>query len=35
MVMFLWMNPSPPSCAMAMAVRASVTVSMAALTSGS
>ena len=27
---FLWMMPMPPSCAMAMAVRASVTVSIAA-----
>ena len=34
MVRFLWMNPRPPSCAMAMAVRASVTVSIAELTSG-
>ena len=34
MVRFLWMNPSPPSCAIAMAVRASVTVSIAAETSG-
>ncbi len=33
-VMFLWMTPIPPSCAMAMARRASVTVSMAADTSG-
>src|SRR5438067_70639 len=32
--MFLWMNPMPPACAMAIAVRASVTVSIAALTSG-
>ncbi len=32
--MFLWMMPSPPSCAMVMASRASVTVSMAADTSG-
>ncbi|CPO34007.1 Uncharacterised protein [Bordetella pertussis] len=31
---FLWMIPIPPSCAMAMARRASVTVSMAADTSG-
>ena len=31
---FLWMKPIPPDCAMAMAVRASVTVSMAALTNG-
>ena len=30
MVMFLWMMPMPPSCAMVMARRASVTVSMAA-----
>src|SRR5690554_7069234 len=34
MVMFLWMMPMPPSWAMAMARRASVTVSMAADTSG-
>ena len=33
-VMFLWMMPRPPSCAMAMARRASVTVSIAAETSG-
>ena len=33
-VMFLWMIPSPPSCAMAIARRASVTVSIAAETSG-
>ena len=33
-VMFLWMTPMPPSCAMAMAVRASVTVSIAADSSG-
>ena len=32
--MFLWMTPMPPSCAMAMAMRASVTVSMAADSSG-
>jgi len=32
--MFLWMMPMPPSWAMAMARRASVTVSMAADTSG-
>ena len=32
--MFLWMMPSPPSCAMVMASRASVTVSMAAESSG-
>ena len=32
--MFLWMMPMPPSCAMAIARRASVTVSMAADTSG-
>src|SRR6266850_1964962 len=32
--MFLWMNPIPPAWAMAMAVRASVTVSIAALTIG-
>src|SRR6185436_7157805 len=31
---FLWMMPMPPSCAMAIARRASVTVSMAAETSG-
>ena len=31
---FLWMMPIPPSCAMAIARRASVTVSMAAETSG-
>src|SRR5262245_321724 len=31
---FLWMTPSPPCCAMAMARRDSVTVSIAALTSG-
>ena len=29
-----WMTPRPPSCAMAMAVRASVTVSIAALSTG-
>ena len=34
MVMLLWMMPMPPSCAMVMARRASVTVSMAAETSG-
>ncbi|MNC35428.1 hypothetical protein D3C75_839130 [compost metagenome] len=34
MVMFLWMMPMPPSCAMAMARRDSVTVSIAAETSG-
>ena len=34
MVMFLWMMPMPPSCAMVMARRASVTVSMAAESSG-
>ena len=34
MVMFLWTMPMPPSCAMVMARRASVTVSMAADTSG-
>ena len=34
MVMFLWMTPMPPSRAMAMAVRASVTVSIAAETIG-
>jgi exodeoxyribonuclease VII large subunit len=33
-VMFLWMMPMPPSCASAMARRASVTVSIAAETSG-
>ncbi len=33
-VMFLWITPMPPSCAMAMARRASVTVSMAADTRG-
>ena len=33
-VRFLWMNPSPPTAAMAMAMRASVTVSMAAETMG-
>ncbi len=33
-VMFLWMMPMPPSWAMAMASRRSVTVSMAAETSG-
>ena len=33
-LMFLWMMPMPPSRAMAMASRASVTVSMAAETSG-
>ena len=32
--MFLWMTPKPPSCAMAMARRPSVTVSIAAETSG-
>ena len=32
--MFLWMMPSPPSCAMAIASRASVTVSIAAEISG-
>ncbi len=32
--MFLWMMPMPPSCAMAMARRASVTVSIAAETIG-
>ena len=31
---FLWMTPMPPCCAMAMAMAASVTVSIAALTSG-
>ena len=34
-VMFLWMMPMPPSCAMVMARRASVTVSMAAESTGS
>ncbi len=34
MVRFLWMKPSPPSCAMAMAVLDSVTVSIAAETRG-
>jgi len=34
MLMFLWMMPMPPSCAIAMAKRASVTVSIAAETSG-
>ena len=29
-VMFLWMMPMPPSCAIVIARRASVTVSMAA-----
>ena len=33
-VMFLWMMPRPPACAMAMASRLSVTVSMAAESSG-
>src|SRR5207247_3844935 len=33
-VMFLWMNPRPPSWAMAMARGASVTVSIAAETTG-
>ena len=33
-VMFLWTMPMPPSCAMVMASRDSVTVSMAAETSG-
>ena len=33
-VMFLWMKPKPPSCAKAMASGASVTVSMAADSSG-
>ncbi len=33
-VIFLWMTPMPPSRAMAMAMRASVTVSMPALTRG-
>ncbi len=31
---FLWITPIPPCCAMAMASRDSVTVSMAALASG-
>src|SRR3954471_6638157 len=31
---FLWMTPMPPSCAIAIARRASVTVSMAAETTG-
>ena len=31
---FLWMTPMPPCCAIAMARRDSVTVSIAALTSG-
>ena len=31
---FLWMMPRPPCCAIAIARRDSVTVSMAALTSG-
>ena len=34
MVRFLWMTPSPPCCAIAIASRDSVTVSIAALTSG-
>ena len=34
MLMFLWMMPMPPSLAMAMAVRCSVTVSIAELISG-
>ena len=33
-LMFLWITPSPPSCAIAIARRASVTVSMADDTSG-
>ena len=33
-VKFLWMTPSPPSWAMAMAMRASVTVSIALESSG-
>src|ERR1700745_198576 len=33
-VRFLWMTPMPPSCAIAIARRASVTVSMAAETTG-
>ena len=33
-VMFLWTTPMPPACAMAMAMLASVTVSIAAATSG-
>ena len=32
--MFLWMKPKPPSCASAIAKRASVTVSIDAETSG-
>jgi hypothetical protein len=32
--MFLWMTPMPPAWAMAIAIGASVTVSMAAATSG-
>ena len=32
--MFLWMMPMPPSCAMVIASRASVTVSIAADTNG-
>ena len=32
--MFLWIIPMPPFCAMQMAVSCSVTVSMAAETSG-
>ena len=31
---FLWMTPSPPSCAIAIAILDSVTVSMAALING-
>ena len=34
MLMFLWMTPMPPSLAMAIAMRYSVTVSMAALITG-
>ena len=34
MVKFLWITPMPPCCAMAMAIAASVTVSIAAETSG-
>ena len=31
---FLWITPIPPCCAMAIAIGASVTVSIAALTTG-
>ena len=34
MVRFLWITPMPPCCAMAMAIGASVTVSIAAEISG-